>query len=67
MDLKDRPLCLGLETYMNAGLVEAMVWEELHVLRQRPGEPSPVGSKQGTVHGAFCLRVGRTSFLVVIQ
>ncbi|KAF3819861.1 hypothetical protein GH733_015370 [Mirounga leonina] len=66
-DLKDRPLCVGLETNMNTGPVAAMVWEGLQVLRHMPGETSPGGCNLGTIHGDFCTRVGRTSFLVVIQ
>lgn len=32
-----------------------------------PGESNPVGSKLGTHQGDFCVRVGRTSFIVVTQ
>lgn len=38
--LKDRPLCLGLEKYMNVGPVVAVIWEGLPVLRQTPGTPT---------------------------
>uniref|UniRef100_A0A2K5DBM0 Nucleoside diphosphate kinase n=1 Tax=Aotus nancymaae TaxID=37293 RepID=A0A2K5DBM0_AOTNA len=55
IDLKDRPFFPGLVKYMNSGLVVAMVREGLNV------ETNPADSKRGTIHGDFCIQVGRNS------
>ncbi|XP_006871854.1 PREDICTED: nucleoside diphosphate kinase A 1-like [Chrysochloris asiatica] len=54
MDLKDRPFYASLVKYMHSGPVVAMVWEGLML-----GETNPVDSKFGTIHGDFCIQVGR--------
>ncbi|XP_042331559.1 nucleoside diphosphate kinase-like [Sceloporus undulatus] len=61
-DLKDRPFYPGLVKYMNSGPIVAMVWEVLRVVktgRLMLGETNPADTKPGTIHGDFCIRVGR--------
>lgn len=62
IDLKDHPFYPGLVTYMSSGPVVTVVWEGLNVVktgRVMLGETNPADSKPGTIHGDFCIQVGR--------
>ncbi|XP_036200403.1 nucleoside diphosphate kinase B-like [Myotis myotis] len=62
IDLKDHPFYPGLVTYTNSGPVVTVVWEGLNVVktgRVMLGETNPADCKPGTIHGDFCIPVGR--------
>ncbi|CAK7305791.1 Nucleoside diphosphate kinase A [Vulpes lagopus] len=62
IDLKDRPFFAGLVKYMQSGPVVAMVWEGLNVVKTGQvmfRETNSADSKPGTIHGDFCIQVGR--------
>ncbi|XP_037372852.1 nucleoside diphosphate kinase A 1-like [Talpa occidentalis] len=62
IDLQDCQFFAGLVKYMHSGAVVAMVWEGLNVVRTGQvmlGETNPADSKPGTIHGDFCIQVGR--------
>ncbi|CAD7679241.1 unnamed protein product [Nyctereutes procyonoides] len=62
IDLKDHPFFAGLVKYMQSGPVVAMVWEGLNVVKTGQvmfRETNSADSKPGTIHGDFCIQVGR--------
>ncbi|XP_059531453.1 nucleoside diphosphate kinase B-like [Myotis daubentonii] len=64
-DLKDHPFYPGLVTYTNSGPVVTVVWVGLDVVktgRVMLGEANPADCKPGTIHGDFCIQVGRNMF-----
>lgn len=62
VDLKDRPFFTGLVKSMHSGPVVARVWEGLNVVKTgwvMLRETNPADSEPGTIHGGFCIQVGR--------
>ncbi|XP_045854049.1 nucleoside diphosphate kinase A-like [Meles meles] len=62
IDLKDRPFFASLVKSMQSGLGVSMVWKGLKVMktgRVMLRGTKPMDSKPRTIHGDFCIQVGR--------
>ncbi|KAM8963798.1 nucleoside diphosphate kinase A-like [Lycaon pictus] len=62
IDLKDHPFFASLVKYMQSGPVVAMVQKGLNVVKTGQvmlRETNSADSKPGTIHGDFCIQVGR--------
>ncbi|XP_022361771.1 nucleoside diphosphate kinase A-like [Enhydra lutris kenyoni] len=62
IDLKDRPFFASLVKSMQSGPGVSMVWEGLKVMktgRVMLSGAKPMDFRPGTIHGDFCIQVGR--------